>query len=39
VVYIEIAYPHPDFDVSIIGAKKIEISKLEDDKVEIVGPS
>jgi hypothetical protein len=36
VVYTEIAYPHPDFDVPEIGAKKIDIVELDDDDVQVI---
>jgi hypothetical protein len=37
VVYTEIAYLHPDFDVPGIGAKKIDIVDLDDDDVQVIG--
>jgi hypothetical protein len=37
VVYTKIAYPHPDFDVPEIGAKKIDIIDLDDDDVQVIG--
>jgi hypothetical protein len=37
VVYTEIAFPYPDFDVPAIGAKKITIEELDNDIVEVVG--
>jgi hypothetical protein len=37
VVYTEIAYPHPNFDVPEIGTKKIDIVDLDDDDVQVIG--
>jgi hypothetical protein len=36
-VYTEIAFPHPDFDIPAIGAKKISIEELDDNVLEVVG--